>query len=138
MWMKVIAVILFGTLGLAFVCDLIVIDEVYSKAGRAVEHSIDAGIIHSGIVEDAQQGIVRLNEPDLRDATQTAFRRNMNLDSQLQNKIIKNGRFNLKLDYIDSVPWIQVEFKTDVSFSLPFIKYPITITRKVPYESIYK
>ncbi|WP_213428532.1 MULTISPECIES: hypothetical protein [Paenibacillus] len=136
--MKIMAIILFGSMGLAFVLDLIVINEVHSQAGRAIEHSIDAGIVYSGKVEDAKQGIVRLDEWALREATRSEFQKNMGLDNHLENKIIKNGQFRLKLDYIEETPLILVEFGGDVSFSLPFLDYPITVQRRVPYESIYK
>lgn len=138
MWVKILGVILIGTIALGFISDLVVIDHVYSKGGRSIEHSIDAGIIKSGIVEDAQQGIVRLNESELKDATEAEFRHNMDLDSKLENKIMKNSQFNLQLTYVDGIPWIEVEFRTHVSFTLPFIKYPITIRRKIAFESTYK
>ncbi|EJW14338.1 hypothetical protein M5X00_24320 [Paenibacillus alvei] len=138
MWFKVIFSIFIGMIAIGFLSDLWVLDRTFNDAGRAIEHSLDAGIIESGIVEDAQQGIVRLEESALRDSTKAAFKRNMKLDQNLENKIMKNSQFDLSKTYIDGVPWIQVEFKTHVTFSFPDVKYPITVNRKIAFESIYK
>ncbi|WP_268627007.1 hypothetical protein [Paenibacillus alvei] len=138
MWVKVIAVILFGVIGLGFFCDYLVQDMVYSKTGRAIEHSIDAGIIKSGIVEDAKQGIVRLNPSDLKDATRSEFQRYMNLDSALENKVMKDSQFDLRMEYIDGIPWIDVDFYTHVTFAFPDVKYTVRVNRKIAYESVYK
>lgn len=139
MWMKVLGVILFGILGLALLADLYVIEDIYDSAGRAVEHSIDAGIVRSGIVTDAQHGFVQLEQHALKAATQGEFIRSLKLDSNMENKVMKNSQFDLELKYdTDGIPWVEVVFKTQVSFSLPDIEYPVTVTRKIAYGSMYK
>lgn len=138
MWFKALFGVLLGIIAIGFLSDMLILDKTYTDSGRAIEHSIDAGIVESGIVEDAQQGIVRLEESALRDATKAAFRRNMNLDDKLENKIMKNSQFDLKKTYVDSVPWIQVEFRTHVTFAFPDVQYPVTVKRKIAFESIYK
>ncbi|BFH18137.1 hypothetical protein J6TS7_38220 [Paenibacillus dendritiformis] len=138
MWIKAMFSIFIGMIAIGLMSDLWVLDRTYNDSGRAIEHSLDAGIIESGIVDDAQQGIVRLEESALRDATKAAFRRNMKLDQNLENKIMKNSHFELKKTYIDGVPWIQVEFRTHVTFAFPDVQYPVTVKRKIAFESIYK
>lgn len=138
MWFKALFGVLIGIIAIGFLSDMLILDKTYTDSGRAIEHSIDAGIVESGIVEDAQQGIVRLEDSALKDATKAAFRRNMKLDEKLENKIMKDSSFDLKKTYIDGIPWIQVEFRTHVSFSLPDVKYPVRVTRKIALESIYK
>lgn len=139
MWVKVMGVILFGVLGIALLTDWYVIDRVYDAVGRGIEHSIDAGIVRSGIVTDAQQGVVQLEPEALKAATKSEFIRYLGLSTNLENAIMKDSSFDLKLDYDDNgVPWVQVEFHTKVSFSFPDIEYPVTVNRKVAYESIYK
>lgn len=139
MWIKVLGIIFFGVFAIAFSSDLYVIDYTYNSTGRGIEHGIDAGIIRSGIVVDAQQGIVQLEESSLKDATKSEFMRYMKMDMNLENAIMKNSEFDLNLTYdAEGVPWVQVEFHTRVSFSIPFIDYPVTVNRKIAYESIYK
>ncbi|MNW32167.1 hypothetical protein D3C74_91030 [compost metagenome] len=138
MWVKVLAVILFGTIALAFLTDLYVIEQTYGKAGRAIEHSIDAGIIHSGIVEDAQEGVVRLEVAALRESVRDEFQDYMHLDDNLENRIMKDSQFDVSISYNDEVPIVNVLFSTSVSFSIPDIDYPITVKRNILYESVYK
>lgn len=138
MWVKVLAAMLIGTIALSFLTDIYVIEQTYRKAGRAIEHSLDSGIVASGIVEDAQEGIVRLEPTALRDATKREFIRYMNLDDQLENKVLKDSQFDVSVSYFDSIPVVNVKFKTNISFMIPDISYPITVNRNISYESIYK
>lgn len=138
MWVKVLAVMLIGTIALSFLTDVYVIEQTYRKAGRAIEHSLDSGIVASGIVEDAQEGIVRLELTALKDATRREFIRYMNLDEQLENKVMKDSQFDVSVSYFDSIPVVNVKFKTNISFMIPDISYPITVNRNISYESIYK
>lgn len=136
MWIKVLGTILLGVMALAFLSDLYVIDTVYSKAGRSMEHALDAGIVKTTVSDDAQKGTIRVNA-ELTAATRQAFRTNMDLDGDLENNILKNSQFELRPHYHGEVPIIEVEFHTNVSFSLPFIQYPITVKRQIDYQSIY-
>ncbi|MEK8212567.1 hypothetical protein [Paenibacillus sp. FSL L8-0463] len=139
MWVKVCGSILFGLILIVLIMDLLVIDSVYDSTGRAIEHSIDAGIVRSGIVTDAQQGKVQLEENALRSSTREAFRVALSLNSSLENPVMKNSQFELQLRYdADEVPWIDVVFRTHVSFALPGVQYPVTIHRNIPYESVFK
>lgn len=138
MWVKVLAAMLIGTIALSFLTDVYVIEQTYRKAGRAIEHSLDSGIVESGLVEDAQEGIVRLEPTALRDATKREFIRYMNLDDQLENKVLKDSQFDVSVSYFDSIPVVNVKFKTNISFMIPDISYPITVNRNISYESIYK
>lgn len=139
MWIKVCGAILFGLILTVLIMDFLVVDSVYDSNGRAIEHAIDAGIIRSGIVTDAQQGLVQLEQNTLRAATREAFIQSLHLSSTLENPIMKDSSFELKLTYDSSdVPWIDVVFRTHVSFAIPGVTYPVTIHRNIPYESIYK
>ncbi|ULO07134.1 hypothetical protein H1230_30065 [Paenibacillus sp. 19GGS1-52] len=139
MWIKVCGAILFGLILTVLIMDFLVVDSVYDSNGRAIEHAIDAGIIRSGIVTDAQQGLVQLEQNTLRAATREAFIQSLHLSSALENPIMKDSSFELKLTYDSSdVPWIDVVFRTHVSFAIPGVTYPVTIHRNIPYESIYK
>lgn len=136
---KAYFIMLFGFIGLAFLAGWYVVDSTYQSTGRGIEQGLDAGIIKSGYVEDAQKGYVRLEEKSLQYAVKEAFRKNMNLDSQLENNIMKNSQFQLQLTHdSNGVPWIEVEFHTHVSLFIKQIQYPITVNRKIGYESIYK
>jgi len=137
MWIKVCGVILFGMIFLVLIMDLLVVDSVYDSSARAMEHSIDAGIIRSGIVTDAQQGLVQLNQSALHSATRNAFQYALNLSPELENVNMTDSTFILNLSYKNDVPWIDVVFETHVSFALPGVQYPVRIHRNVPYESIY-
>ncbi len=139
MWIKVCGAILFGLILILLVMDLLVLDSVYDSNGRAIEHAIDSGIIRSGIVTDAQQGLIQLEQDTLRAATIQAFIQSQRLSAAMENPIMKDSSFELKLIYDSSdVPWIDVVFRTHVSFALPGVQYPVTIHRNIPYESIYK
>ncbi|MBA9086492.1 hypothetical protein FHR92_002970 [Fontibacillus solani] len=139
MWIKVLGVILFGTICLAFLCDLIVLDYAYSSAGRGVEHSIDAGIIKSGIVVDAQNGLVQLNKPALQAAAKAEFIKYMGLTGDMENNIMKNSSYELSLVYDENdVPWIEVKFYTHVSFTIRAVEYPVKVNRKIDFVSVYK
>ncbi|GGG06200.1 hypothetical protein GCM10010912_58530 [Paenibacillus albidus] len=139
MWIKVCGAILFGLILIVLVMDLLVVDSVYDSTGRAMEHSIDAGIVRSGIVTDAQQGKVQLEPNALRSATREAFRQALSLSGNLENAVMKDSQFELQLSYdADEVPWIDVVYRTHVSFALPGVQYPVTVHRNIPYESIFK
>jgi hypothetical protein len=139
MWIKVCGAILFGLILIVLVMDLLVVDSVYDSTGRAMEHAIDAGIIRSGIVRDAQQGLVQLEQNALRSATRDAFIRSLSLNAAMENPVLKDSSFELHLTYDSGdVPWIDVVFRTHVSFALPGVAYPVTVHRNIPYESIYK
>ncbi|MDN4090915.1 hypothetical protein [Paenibacillus polymyxa] len=119
--------------------DRYVAYAVREHAGRSIEQSLDGGIIASGYVTDAQNGYVQLEEKSLEQAARLLFRKNMNLDSNLENRLMKGSDFKLKLTHdTDGVPWVEVEFHTHVSFFFGDHPYPINVARKIGYESIYK
>ena len=138
MWVKLLGLILFGTICLAFLTDLYVIESTYRKAGPAIEHAIDAAIIRAGIVEDAQEGVVRLEVSTLRDAIRSEFQKYMDLDDNLENKIMNDSYLETFISYVDERPIVNVKFNTNVSFTIPEIEYPVTVKRDVSYESVYK
>lgn len=139
MWVKLLAVILFGTMGLAFICDWVVLDYTYTSAGRGIEHAIDAGIIKSEIVLDAQNGTVQLQEAALQQAVKNEFVEYMDMDNSMENKIMKHSSFELHLRYDDNnVPWVEVAFNTHVSFAVRGVDYPVQVNRKIDFESVYK
>lgn len=138
MWVKILAIMLFGTIGLAFLADLYVIEQTYTDTGRAIGHSIDAGIIRSGIVEDAQEGVVRLEVTALKSAVRDEFQNYLGLDDKLENRIMKDSELDVSISYSDEVPVVNVVFSTKVSFSIPDIDYPVTVKRNILYESVYK
>lgn len=139
MWIKVLGAILFGLILVVLVMDLLVVDSVYDSTGRTIENAIDAGIIRSGIVTDAQQGRVQLEQNTLRSATREAFIQSLGLNDAMENPVMKSSSFELHLTYDSGdVPWIDVVFRTHVSFALPGVSYPVTVHRNIPYESIYK
>ncbi|MEK4108638.1 MULTISPECIES: hypothetical protein [Paenibacillus] len=138
MWMKLWGAILIGTFFFIFSFDTYSVSYLYAKSGRAFEHSIDAGIIESGIVTDAQQGTVTLDEDMLRSAVKREFIRYMNLDPLMENAYMSGSQLDLKISYdSDGIPWIQVEFKTRISYSIKEISYPLSLSRRIAYESIY-
>ena len=138
MWVKLLGLILFGTICLAFTMDLYVIETTYRKAGPAIEHSIDAAIVRAGIVEDAKEGVVRLEVSTLRDAVRDEFQKYMGLDSNLESEIMKDSQLETFITYHGERPIINVKFNTNVSFTVPEIEYPITVKRDISYESVYK
>lgn len=136
---KWIGVLLFGLLFISFITDRYVISYTYESAGRGIEHSIDAGIVKAGIVADAQSGVVQLDEESLRNTIRSEFIQNMKLDSTMEGNYMKNSALEVEINYdANDIPWIQAQFKTNVSFSLPWASYPIIVNRKIAYESIYK
>jgi len=136
---KWLGVLLFSLLLLSFVTDRYVISYTYESAGRGIEHSIDAGIVKAGIITDAQAGFVQLDEDSLRNTIRSEFIRNMKLNSTMESKYMKQSALEIEINYdANDVPWIQARFKTQVSFSFPWASYPITVNRKIAYESIYK
>ena len=137
--MKVFGVMLFGVLGLAVLTDWYVTDTVYDSAGRGIENALDASIVKTGIVLDAQQGNVQLQKSQLLSAVKQEFIRNQNLNTEMENSIMKDSDLQLHLEYdADGVPWVTAIFHTKVSFMLPFIEYPVTVNRKIAYEGVYK
>lgn len=139
MWMKVFGVMLFGVFGLAFLTDWYVIDTVYDSTGRGIEHSLDASIVKTGIVLDAQQGNVQLQQSQLLSVVKQEFIRNQNLNAEMENSIMKDSDLQLHLEYdADGVPWVTAIFYTKVSFMLPFIEYPVAVNRTIAYEGVYK
>ncbi|WP_338709189.1 hypothetical protein [Paenibacillus amylolyticus] len=136
---KVLGLILIGILVIAFISDYLVVNSVYENSGRGIEHAIDAGIVKAGYVTDAQSGFVQLNQASLDAAIRSEFIRNLKLDATMKNPVMKDTSMDISIDYTSSdVPWISVQFKTNVSFLLPFITYPVTINRSIAYESVYK
>jgi hypothetical protein len=139
MWVKLLFIIFFGTIGIAFLCDYFALDYVYSSAGRGIEHSIDAGIIKSGIVVDAQNGIVKLDGSSLETTVKKEFAKYMGMDSNLENKLLKDSNFELSLVYDQNeVPWVHVKFDTRMSFAIRGVEYPVKVNRKIDFESVYK
>ncbi|MNN70583.1 hypothetical protein D3C81_1864490 [compost metagenome] len=103
-----------------------------------MEHAIDAGIIKSGIVTDAQAGVVQLEASSLASATREVFRESLGLSGSLENPVMKDSTFELTLHYDENeVPWIDVMFTTHVSFVMPGVSYPVRVHRNIPYESTY-
>ncbi|NOU80777.1 hypothetical protein GC101_18095 [Paenibacillus sp. LMG 31459] len=138
MWMKIWGAILIGTLFVIFSCDTYTVKYLYTKSGRGIEQSIDAGIIEAGIVTDAQQGTVTLDENILKNAVKREFIRYMNLDSMMENAYMKNSQLDMSISYdSNGNPWIQVEFRTHISYSIRDISYPLTLSRRIAYESTY-
>lgn len=135
---EIMGAILIGTFFVIFSFDTYSVGYLYAKSGRGFEHSIDAGIIESGIVTDAQQGTVTLDEDMLRSAVKREFIRYMNLDPLMENAYMSGSQLDLKISYdSDGIPWIQVEFKTRISYSIKEISYPLSLSRRIAYESIY-
>ncbi|MGG1669983.1 hypothetical protein ACIFOE_04900 [Paenibacillus sp. NRS-1783] len=136
---KIFYVLLFGMMILAFSSDYVLVRYSYYTAGEAIDHGIDAGIIKAGIITDAQEGYVQLEERSLRQAVRSAFRDNMKMDDNLEKPFMHNTTFDLKLIYdSNNVPWIEVTFLTHVSFVIHGVEYPVYVHRKIAYESIYK
>jgi hypothetical protein len=137
--MKVVGIMLFGVIGLAFFTDWYVTDTVYDSTGRGIEHALDASIVKTGIVLDAQQGHVQLQQSQLLTTVKQEFIRNQNLNTEMENSIMKDSDLQLHLEYdANGVPWVTATFHTKVSFMLPFIEYPVTVYRKIAYEGVYK
>ncbi|MGG4108827.1 hypothetical protein AAXB25_33535 [Paenibacillus lautus] len=136
---KAIGTILFGIIALALITDIVVVNYVHDSSGRAIEHSLDAGIVESGIVLDAQAGIVQLEPSSLKAAVQRQFIDSLNLSTSMENKVMKNSRMDLEMTYDgNDIPWIEVVFHTNVSFAIPGVTHDVTVNRKIAYESIYK
>lgn len=120
------------------VTDRYIAFAVKENAGRAIEQSLDAAIVAAGYETDAQNGYVQLNETRLKQAAVTTFRQNMNLDSNLENRLMKDTIFTVDLVYDNNgVPWMEVEFHTTVSFLLPNMEYPVDVARRIDFQSIY-
>lgn len=138
MWIKVLGMILFGVIGIAFLMDLIVVNYSYDSAGRGIEHALDAGIVKSGYVTDAQEGTIDLDEATLIQSTRQEFIRYMKMNNAMENKVMKDTSFEVQLSYDrEGIPWVQVQFHAKVSFSIPGITYPVDVKRKIAYESTY-
>lgn len=74
----------------------------------------------------------------LRSAVKREFIRYMNLDPLMENAYMSGSQLDLKISYdSDGIPWIQVEFKTRISYSIKEISYPLSLSRRIAYESIY-
>jgi hypothetical protein len=137
--MKVVGIMLFGVIGLAFFTDWYVTDTIYDSTGRGIEHALDASIVKTGIVLDAQQGNVQLKQSQLLSVVKQEFIRNQNLSVAMENSIMKDSDLQLHLEYdSEGVPWITATFHTKVSFMLPDVQYPVTVNRKIAYEGVYK
>lgn len=139
MWIVKAMFILWACIILGIVTtDRYIAYAVKENAGRAIEQSLDAGIVAAGHVTDAQNGYVQLDETLLKRTIKETFRDNMNLDLNLENRLMKNTTFELDLVYdADGIPWMEVEFHTTVSFLLPNIEYPVDVARKIDFQSIY-
>lgn len=138
MWIKVLGMILFGVIGIAFLMDLTIINYSYESAGRGIEHALDAGIIESGYVIDAQEGTVALDEEKLIQSTKQEFIRYMKFNNQMENQVMKDTSFQVQLSYDqEGIPWVQIQFHAKVSFSIPGVTYPVDVKRKIAYESTF-
>ncbi|MGG3278959.1 hypothetical protein [Paenibacillus solani] len=136
---KSIGTIFFGLIVVALLADWFVVNYVHETTGRAIEHSLDAGIIESGIVLDAQAGVVQLKPDTLKAAVKKNFIDSLNLSGSMENKVMKKSEMSLEMEYDgNDVPWIEVLFHTNVTFAIPGITHDVTVNRKIAYESIYK
>lgn len=136
---KSIGTIFFGLIVVALLADWYVVNYVHESTGRAIEHSLDAGIIDSGIVLDAQAGVVQLEPGSLKVAVANHFIDSLDLSASMENKIMKNSQLSLEMKYdTNDIPWIEVLFHTDVTFAIPGITHDVTVNRIIAYESIYK
>jgi len=138
MWFKVVGAMFFGVIALALLSDLYVVYTIHQKAGRSIQHALDAGIVQATHENPLTKGNIELVKYEVMATAREVFQESMNVDEKLENEMMSDSQLQFDIYYNGKTPMVEAIFHTQVSFSVPFIEYPVTVKRKIDYQSIYK
>lgn len=120
---------------------------IYVKANesvkRTLDKSIDSGIILATNLDDYSNGGIKLEQGELYEGVRRVFRENLKLDSNMSNKVYKDGKLEVRMEYrSDGVPRVVAKFTCNVVMvsgrAIGLESRPMSVTKITPYNSEYK
>ncbi|PKM81075.1 MAG: hypothetical protein CVU89_11065 [Firmicutes bacterium HGW-Firmicutes-14] len=130
------------------VLDLGMVYVTYHKISGTAEHALDAALVAGIKMEDASLGKMHIDEVTARLAAVEVFREDLNLDTGLENDIMKNTLITVTIyqdlnpDHPGSRPYLEGTVKTGVTAVSPRLfgqeGFPITVRKTRFHMSKYK
>lgn len=140
--MRVSVWMLFGLILSVLLMDLITLLVVRADLLEAVNLSLDAAFVEGISEENLLKGQSYIEESKAREAALTYFKKNLNLDRNLENAFLKNTKFQPVFKQEQTKPMISVTVSTTVTTMVPKLigqeGIDITIRKKQYFLHSYK
>lgn len=139
---KIIFVVFFSTFFLVLGVDLTRFYVAYDAIAKALAQSVDAGLI-AGTDDDTRSlGKLEVDLVSAKVAATDILRKNLKLDSGLENDNFKNSSLQIQIVYTNDVPRLEGVFSTHLNlyagklFGLS--EFPLRIPKRTPYINTYR
>ncbi|WP_418790314.1 hypothetical protein [Phosphitispora sp. TUW77] len=130
------------------ILDLGMVYITYDKICKVTEQALDSAITAAINPEDACLGRINIDPASARDTALSYFRDNLNLDTNLENGILKSTRFIVSVyqdtdpQHTGTRPYLEGQVFAKVTVISPKLfnsgAVPITIKKTIFHRSTYK
>lgn len=132
-----IALLLFASIGLLLLRDVVFTYHVYLKIEKSVEQGLDAAIVASSEDADNQRGGLKINMPVANEALKEALILNMDLNSKLESDIMQESSLHANISYHGKLPRLEARFDTKIELVtgkwLGLPAWPLMVKKHTPY-----
>lgn len=140
--MRVPAWMIFGLLITIFIMDITSVLMVRGKIIRAADMALDAALVGGLIEYDAKEGKSIIDEDSGYTLALSYFKKNMNLNNNLENEFLKNTKFDLQFEQDGEKPKANVQVRTTIKTMSTRVVgldgVPVTIKKTQYHISNYK
>jgi len=140
--MRVPAWMIFGLLISLFIMDVASVWMVRGKIMRAADMALDAALVGGLRDYDAKTGKSFIDEDNGHNLALSYFKKNMNLDGNLENEVLKDTDFELQFEQDGVKPKVTVFIKTTIKAMCPkavgLDGIPVNIKKTQYHISNYK
>ncbi|MGI6587195.1 MAG: hypothetical protein ACOX2N_07640 [Peptococcia bacterium] len=140
--MKVPVWMLFGLILAILLMDLITLLVVRADLIEAINIALDAAFVEGISEEDLFKGESFIEESKAREAALTYFKKNLNLNHNLENRFLQKTKFELTFKQEQTQPMISAIVSTTVTTMVPKLVghegINITVRKKQYFLHSYK